>query len=115
MILAFALAVTLVVIGAVAGGLAIVVIGIHREEKAYSLTGKSPGWTASGARAINGVYVRSPVAPQQASHHQQASYHQQDDLASANQETKRYKSDPRQRPYGMIRAAVAPGGTDQMA
>ncbi|HET6187466.1 MAG TPA: hypothetical protein VFE59_10745 [Trebonia sp.] len=63
MILFFVLAVVLVAAGIAVGGLLIVVVGIHREERAGSLTGQSPGLAASGARAINGVYVRRPTAP----------------------------------------------------
>lgn len=69
MILILVLAVVLIAAGAVAGGLVIVVVGIHREEKAYSLTVKSPGRAASGARTINGVYTRRPGVRAQASGH----------------------------------------------
>lgn len=60
MILLIVLAVTLVAVGIMAGGLLILAAGIRREEKAGSLTIKSPGLTSSGARAVNGVYVRRP-------------------------------------------------------
>jgi hypothetical protein len=60
MLLLIVLAVVLMGAGIAVGGLLIVVVGIRREEKAGSLTGKSPGLVASGARAINGVYVRRP-------------------------------------------------------
>ena len=60
MILLIVLAVVLVAAGIAAGGLLFVVAGIHREEKAGSLTVSSPSVVASGARAINGVYVRRP-------------------------------------------------------
>lgn len=60
MILLIVLAVVLVAAGATVGGLLIVVVSIHREEKAGSLTVSSPNRAASGARAINGVYVRRP-------------------------------------------------------
>lgn len=69
MILLLVLAVILVTAGIVVGGLLIVVVGIHREERAGSLAGKSPGLAASGARAINGVYVRRPTVPYQAVDH----------------------------------------------
>jgi hypothetical protein len=59
MILAITLAVALILMGAIAGGLAVVVVGIHREEKAKSITAKSPSRALSGVRAINGVCVRS--------------------------------------------------------
>jgi hypothetical protein len=60
MILLIVLAAVLIAAGIAAGGLLTVVVGIHREERAGSLTGRSPGLTASGARAINGVCVRRP-------------------------------------------------------
>jgi hypothetical protein len=74
MIVAYALiAVALVVAGALLGSLMIVVVGIHREERASSLANTSPGRAASGARAIHGV--RRPGVPQRASQHQQDSWH----------------------------------------
>jgi hypothetical protein len=60
MILLIVLAVVVVAAGIATGGLLFVVAGIHREEKAGSLTVSSPSAVASGARAINGVYVRRP-------------------------------------------------------
>jgi hypothetical protein len=60
MILLIVLAVILIAVGLMGGGLLILVAGIRREEKAGSLTVRSPGLAASGARAINGVYVRRP-------------------------------------------------------
>jgi hypothetical protein len=58
MLLVSLLGVALIGAGIVLGGLLIVVAGIHHEEKASSLTGRSPGLIASGARTINGVSVR---------------------------------------------------------
>jgi hypothetical protein len=60
MILLIVLAVVVVAAGIATGGLLFVVAGIHREEKAGSLTVSSPSVVASGARVINGVYVRRP-------------------------------------------------------
>lgn len=82
MILILALAAVLVATGTVAGVLAILAVGIHREEKACSLTVKSPGRAASGARTINGVYTRRPGVLHQASRHPQGP------LVLANQETR---------------------------
>lgn len=73
MILMLGLAVVLVVAGAGFGGLMTLAAGIHREEKACSLTVKSPGRAASGARAIHGVYTRRPGILQQASEYPQGS------------------------------------------
>jgi hypothetical protein len=45
--------------GAASGCLAVVVVGIHREERARSLTsGYFRGRLVNGTRAINGVYTR---------------------------------------------------------
>jgi Flp pilus assembly protein protease CpaA len=52
-------AVVLIGAGVVAGILTVVVLGIRREEKAYSLTIGSPGRLASGARVINGAHART--------------------------------------------------------
>lgn len=46
--------------GAAIGAVLLVSLGIHREEKANSLTVGSPGRLASGARLANGVYARRP-------------------------------------------------------
>jgi hypothetical protein len=59
-------AITLIVAGAVGGGLVVVVAGIRREERSYryesgcSFTAGSPGRSASAARAISGAYARRP-------------------------------------------------------
>jgi hypothetical protein len=57
--------VTLVIVGvlflagAATGCFAILVIGIHREEKARTLTHtQRPGRVVNGTRAFNGVYTR---------------------------------------------------------
>jgi len=48
----------LIAIGVVLGALAIVCIGIRREEKAMSLARPAPGRMANGVRAVNGFYSR---------------------------------------------------------
>lgn len=61
MIEAYALtAVALVIAGAVLGFLAMVALGIHREEVAHSMTVPTSDRIAHGTRAANGVYVRTP-------------------------------------------------------
>jgi hypothetical protein len=59
MIGAYALiAVALAIMGAVAALLVLLAAGIHREEKARSLTSDSPGPVTSGVRAATGVFSR---------------------------------------------------------
>jgi hypothetical protein len=54
----------LIAVGVVLGALAIVCIGIRREEKAMSLAHPAPGRIANGVRAVNGFYSRGlPQAP----------------------------------------------------
>lgn len=62
MILVLTLVAALAAMSATVGGLAVVTMGIRREEKSYSLTGKSPGRAASGARAMNGLHTRGAEA-----------------------------------------------------
>jgi hypothetical protein len=56
----------LLIAGAIAGILTVIAVGIHREEKQYSLTVDSPSRTASGARSATGLYARKPGVAQQA-------------------------------------------------
>jgi hypothetical protein len=62
MIEVYALAVIVVAVtGAMAGILAILAVGIRREDKAYSLrTVARPGRLASGVRAVTGAHARGP-------------------------------------------------------
>ena len=76
------LAVVLVAVGIAAGGLLIVLAGIHREKKAGSLTIQSPDLAATGARAINGAYVRHPGV------RYQVTGHPRDHLTLVSQETR---------------------------
>lgn len=48
----------LIAMGVVLGAVAIVCIGIRREEKAMSLARPAPGPMANGVRAVNGFYRR---------------------------------------------------------
>jgi len=50
-------AIALMAAGAGVGILAIFAIGIHREEKAYSLGKPSPGRIAGGLRAVTDAYI----------------------------------------------------------
>lgn len=49
-------AVVLFAAGAVAGFVALVSLGIHREERLYSMTMDAPGRIARGARVANGLH-----------------------------------------------------------
>jgi len=51
-------AAALVIAGAVIGVLAVVTLGIHREERAGSLTHDITDRPARGARRLNGAYTR---------------------------------------------------------
>lgn len=62
MIMILVLAAVLVISGAVIGVLTVVSVGIHREERAFSLTSDIPGRVARGARRLNGVHTRG-LAP----------------------------------------------------
>jgi hypothetical protein len=58
-------AAALVIAGAVIGVLAVVALGIHREERAGSLTRDITDRTARGVRRVNGAYTRGlGLAPQ---------------------------------------------------
>ena len=65
MIMAYLLfAVSLVGTGAAVGFIALVSLGIHREEEAQSMTGPTPDRIARGARVANGFHTRdSGMAP----------------------------------------------------
>ena len=61
-------AAALVIAGAVIGVLAVVRLGIHREERAGSLTRDITDRAARGARRVNGAYTRGfALAPEPAS------------------------------------------------
>jgi hypothetical protein len=51
-------AATLVIIGAVVGGIAVVSLGIRREEREMTLTDDITDRAARGVRRVNGVYTR---------------------------------------------------------
>jgi len=53
-------AVALVGLGSVASFLVLVSLGIHREERARSMTVRTPDRVARGARVTNGVHARYP-------------------------------------------------------
>ena len=54
------LATALMMAGAVLGVLGVVCLGIHREERDYSLGSKVSSRVARGARQVTGVGVRGP-------------------------------------------------------
>ncbi len=55
------LAAAVLLAGAVLGVLGVVCLGIHREERNYSLTSDVTSRAARGARRLNGVYTRGPL------------------------------------------------------
>lgn len=57
--------VAMAVAGGVVGFLAVVSLGIHREEAAYTMTEPTSNRVARYARAANGVYVRAPGVARQ--------------------------------------------------
>jgi hypothetical protein len=59
-------ALALLIAGIVLGFLAMVALGIHREEAARSITVPTSDRIARGARAVNGVYARVPGVIQEA-------------------------------------------------
>lgn len=62
-------AVALVITGAMAGILVILVLGIRREEKTHSLiTDARPGRLTSGTRRVTAAYAYWPGAAQQPGH-----------------------------------------------
>ncbi|MGD0377276.1 MAG: hypothetical protein ABSB01_22155 [Streptosporangiaceae bacterium] len=68
MIEIFVLTTVLMITGTGIGVLAVVSLGIRREERAFSLTGDSPDRVARGARRINGLYSRGPVPARETGH-----------------------------------------------
>lgn len=64
-------AVALVIAGAVLGVVAVVSLGIRREERDLSLTSDITGRGARGARRLNGVSTRIPGIIQEVSLHRQ--------------------------------------------
>ena len=56
------IAVGLVLAGALLGALAILCIGIHREERAGTLTSSTDDRAAQSTRRVVGLYVRAPAA-----------------------------------------------------
>jgi hypothetical protein len=59
-------AVVLVIGGAVLGFIAMVALGIHREETARSMTVPTSDRIARGTRTANGFYARTPGVIQEA-------------------------------------------------
>jgi hypothetical protein len=53
-------AIALLVTGVVIGVIAVISLGIRREERALSLTGDTRDPLARGARRLTGLYVRTP-------------------------------------------------------
>jgi hypothetical protein len=53
-------AVALLIAGAVVGFVALVCVGIHREERHGTMTVDAPDRVASGARVANGMHARLP-------------------------------------------------------
>jgi len=70
-------AIALIAAGAAIGILVVFAIGIHREDKAYSLGTASPGRITGGLRAVTSAYAH-PQLPELASRQRQ-------DLALAGQ------------------------------
>jgi hypothetical protein len=59
-------ALALVIAGAVLGCLAVMALGIHREERHRSMTVPTSDRVARGTRKVNGVYARVPGVIQEA-------------------------------------------------
>ena len=59
-------AVVLLLAGMVLGFLAMVALGVHREEAAHSMTVPTSDRIVRGTRAANGVYARIPGVIQEA-------------------------------------------------
>jgi hypothetical protein len=53
-------ALVLVIVGVVLGCLAVMALGIHREERDHSMTVPTSDRVARGTRKVNGVYARIP-------------------------------------------------------
>lgn len=60
MIEVFVCAVILVIAGAALGIVAVMSLGIHREDRNLSLTSDTTGRAARGIRRLNGVYTSGP-------------------------------------------------------
>jgi hypothetical protein len=60
MIEVFVGAIVLVIAGAALGIVAVISLGIRREERNLSLTSNTTGRVARGTRRLNGVYTRRP-------------------------------------------------------
>lgn len=62
-------AAALLIAGAALGALAVVSLGIRREERGLSLTSDITDRAARGARRLNGVYTREPGVIEQVRHY----------------------------------------------
>jgi hypothetical protein len=71
MIEMFTGAAILVIIGAALGIVAVIAVGIRREERNLSLTSDTTGRIARGTRRLNGVYTRDPGIIEEVSLHRQ--------------------------------------------
>lgn len=52
--------------GVTTGIIGVITVAIHREEHHLTLTSQAPDHITQAARRLNGVYVRTPTAHQQA-------------------------------------------------
>jgi hypothetical protein len=64
-------AIALVATGVVIGIIAVVSLGIHREERSFTLTCSTQDRVARGARRLTGLYSRVPELAGEASRHRQ--------------------------------------------
>jgi hypothetical protein len=64
-------AIALVAAGVVIGVIAMVSLGIHREERQFTLTGGTQDRVTRGARRLTGLYSRIPELAGEASQHRQ--------------------------------------------
>jgi hypothetical protein len=55
------IALMIFVTGAVAGVIALVSLGIRREERDFTLTRRAPGQLTQGTRRVTGLWVRQPA------------------------------------------------------
>ena len=69
MIGTYVFAAALVIAGAVIGVLAVVTLGIHREERAGTLTRDITDRAARGARRVNGAYTRGFALAREPGHY----------------------------------------------
>jgi hypothetical protein len=65
MIIICALVAAALVIGVVVGVIAVVSLGIRREEREFTLTSDSPDRMVRGARRLTGLYTRTPETTRQ--------------------------------------------------